>query len=89
MVKISEISQIGLGEISPVDVLLGTDSLSNSATRNFSVANLLIFLTGNNLGGTPATSATAGNVGTFAYTSTHLYICTGINTWRRVAISAF
>lgn len=37
----------------------------------------------------PATSASAGVAGQFAYSATFLYICVGPSTWRRVALSTF
>ena len=89
MVKISEIQHIGLGDIDVTDVILGTDSLSSAATRNFSLANLVIFLNQNNLNGLPASSVSDGYPGTFAVNANFLYVCTAVNTWRRVAVTAF
>ena len=37
----------------------------------------------------PATSSTACSVGQFSFDSTYYYLCTGANTWKRVALSSF
>jgi hypothetical protein len=37
----------------------------------------------------PATSASPGQPGTIAFDSNFLYICVGLNIWRRVGINAF
>jgi len=37
----------------------------------------------------PATSASAGTAGQYAYDSSYFYICVATNTWRRVAIATF
>ncbi|MGA1049929.1 MAG: hypothetical protein ACO3TG_00365 [Minisyncoccia bacterium] len=37
----------------------------------------------------PATSTSTGTKGTIKWNSTHLFVCTATNTWRRVALSAF
>jgi hypothetical protein len=38
---------------------------------------------------TPATASSAGNAGDICWDSTHLYICTATNTWRRIAHSTW
>jgi len=37
----------------------------------------------------PATATSTGTKGTIKWNSTHLYLCTATNTWRRVAISTW
>ena len=37
----------------------------------------------------PATATSAGTVGQVAYNSTHIYICTATNTWRRAALGTW
>ena len=37
----------------------------------------------------PATATSAGTTGQIAYDSTHLYICTATNTWRRIALASW
>lgn len=37
----------------------------------------------------PATAESTGTAGDVAYNSTHFYICTATNTWRRVAIASW
>ena len=37
----------------------------------------------------PASSASPGQPGTIAFDSNFLYICVGLNIWRRAALSAF
>jgi len=37
----------------------------------------------------PANSASKGEPGTIAFDANWLYICVGLNIWRRVALSAF
>ena len=37
----------------------------------------------------PATSTSTGTKGTIKWNSTHLFVCTATNTWRRVALSTF
>jgi hypothetical protein len=39
--------------------------------------------------GTPATSSTACQTGAFETDGVYLYLCTGINTWKRAALSSF
>lgn len=40
-------------------------------------------------GAVPASVSAGGNIGDMAVDSTHLYIATGLNTWKRVALSSF
>src|SRR5271170_2040048 len=37
----------------------------------------------------PANSAAAGQPGTFAFDTNWLYICVGVNEWRRAALNTF
>lgn len=37
----------------------------------------------------PATATSTGTTGQIAYDSTHLYICTATNTWRRIALASW
>jgi hypothetical protein len=37
----------------------------------------------------PTSSSSTGTKGTIKWNSTHLYVCTATNTWRRVALSTF
>ena len=37
----------------------------------------------------PATSASAGTPGMIATDGTYLYICTALNTWKRITLVAF
>lgn len=37
----------------------------------------------------PATATAAGTPGQVAYTDTHVYICTAVNTWRRASLSSW
>jgi hypothetical protein len=38
---------------------------------------------------TPASAAAAGTAGDIAWSTTHLYLCTAANTWKRVAVSTW
>jgi hypothetical protein len=38
---------------------------------------------------TPATSAAAGVPGQISYDASFLYVCTAVNTWKRIALVAF
>jgi hypothetical protein len=37
----------------------------------------------------PASSTTACSAGQFSFDSSYYYLCTGANTWKRVALSSF
>ncbi len=37
----------------------------------------------------PASAAAAGTAGTIAISTTHIYVCTATNTWKRVAIATW
>lgn len=37
----------------------------------------------------PATSASAGTPGQYAFDNTFLYICISTNSWKRIALTAF
>ncbi len=41
------------------------------------------------LAGTPASSTASGKAGELQYDSSYLYVCTAVNTWKRVAISSW
>jgi len=40
-------------------------------------------------GTVPSTNSSTGTTGEIAFSSTHLYICTATNTWRRVTLSSW
>jgi hypothetical protein len=37
----------------------------------------------------PANATAAGTIGDILFTTTHIYVCTATNTWKRVAIATF
>jgi hypothetical protein len=45
-------------------------------------------LTGN-MSAPPANATAAGTIGDILFTTTHIYVCTATNTWKRVAIATF
>jgi hypothetical protein len=74
------------GDITPANVSIGSgvSGVTLNLSGAFSVPNLTI-----SNGNAPATSSSAGITGTLAYDSSFLYLATGTNTWKRVALSSF
>lgn len=68
------------------DLLLGTDSDSANATKNFTVESLKDFIISSSV---PALASSAGTAGQIAYDSTYIYVCVTTDTWKRVAIATW
>jgi hypothetical protein len=68
------------------DLLLGSDSDSANATKNFTVKSLRDYMITSVV---PATATSTGISGTVAYDASYMYICVAANTWKRVAIAAW
>ena len=68
------------------DLLLGSDSDSANATKNFTVKSLKDFIISSSA---PASASSTGITGQIAYDSDYLYVCTATDTWKRVAIATW
>tara|TARA_R110000803_G_scaffold113619_1_gene182114 strand:+ start:218 stop:469 length:252 start_codon:yes stop_codon:yes gene_type:complete len=68
------------------DLLLGTDSDSANATKNFTVESLKDFIISSSV---PALASSTGAAGQIAYDSTYIYVCVATDTWKRVAIATW
>lgn len=68
------------------DLLLGTDSDSANATKNFTVKSLKNFIISSTV---PATASDTGTTGMLAYDADFLYVCVATDTWKRVAIATW
>lgn len=69
------------------DLLVIVDSPSGTAvTKKATVGNLFASRVAS---GTPASNTATAVQGMIMYNSTHLYIATANNVWRRVALSTF
>ena len=60
------------------DLLLGTDSDSANATKDFIISSSV-----------PALASSTGAAGQIAYDSTYIYVCVATDTWKRVAIATW
>lgn len=40
-------------------------------------------------GNVPASSSASGKPGEIAWNATYLYVCTAVNTWKRITLNAF
>jgi len=69
------------------DLLLGTDSGSANATKNFTVESIYDNIILNST--VPASASDTGTAGSIAYDADYLYICVATDTWKRVAISTW
>lgn len=68
------------------DLLLGTDSGSTNATKNFTVESLKDFIISSSA---PVSASATGTAGQVAYDADYLYVCVATDTWKRVAISTW
>lgn len=68
------------------DLLLGTDSDSANATKNFTVESLKDFIISSVV---PTTASDTGTAGMLAYDAGFLYVCVATDTWKRVAIATW
>jgi len=68
------------------DLLLGTDSDSANATKNFTVESLKDFIISSTV---PANASDTGTAGMLAYDADYLYVCVATDTWKRVAIATW
>lgn len=60
------------------------DAVSSGSGARFSFADVINLTTQ-----TPASAAATGTTGDFVWDSGFLYVCTGTNTWKRVAIASW
>lgn len=70
------------------DKLIGSDANATPAnsTKNFTLGDALTLFNGNAV---PVSATSTGVKGQIALNSTHLYVCTATNVWKKVALSAF
>lgn len=73
----------------------GLPEAAQAITDAINHLNDLAGLTGRELSNTarlrsaPASSSSAGTQGEWAYDTNYIYVCTALNTWKRVAISTW
>ncbi len=82
----AKISTYSTATPAATDLLLGTDSGSSDATKNFQVSAIRDFLISDTV---PATAGAEGTKGQIAFETGFLYICVATDTWERVAIATW
>lgn len=92
--KISELPEIDYSLVEDVDLITLVHVFEVDPTlrnKRFTFSGLKGYLDQRYLpaAGVPASATASGTAGEIAWDSTHLYICTSANTWKRTTISSW